>query len=76
MYIYIYILCKKFLFFEFINMYMSDTLIGWYNYMHAHIDSSMYHQQQNKWYPQRCSLAHFEATFYYSSTELSFKMGK
>ena len=22
----------------------------------------MYNQQQNKWYPQRCLLAHFEAT--------------
>ena len=24
----------------------------------------MYSQQQNKWYPQRCLLAHFEATFF------------
>ena len=24
----------------------------------------MYHQQQNKWYPQRCLLAHFEAIHY------------
>ena len=24
--------------------------------------TNMYHQQQNKWYPQRCLLAHFEAT--------------
>ena len=26
----------------------------------------MYNQQQNKWYPQRCLLAHFGATFYFN----------
>ena len=26
------------------------------------VDVDTYHRQQNKWYPQRCLLAHFEAT--------------
>ena len=26
----------------------------------------MYNQQQNKWYPQRCLLAHFKATLYFN----------
>ena len=26
-------------------------------------EQAMYSQQQNKWNPQRCLLAHFEATF-------------
>ena len=25
-----------------------------------------FRQQQNKWYPQRCLLVHFEATLYFS----------
>ena len=33
----------------------------------------MYHQQQNKWYPQRCLFAHFEAT---ANIECSFEMSK
>ena len=33
--------------------------------------NSGYHQQQNKWYPQRCLLAHFEATLYFSRTEFT-----
>ena len=37
--------------------------------------SSLYSQQQNKWYPQRFLLAHFEATFYFSRTELKKKWG-
>ena len=31
----------------------------------------MYHQQQNNWYPQRCLLANFEATFYFNRSELT-----
>ena len=31
----------------------------------------MYHQQQNKWYSQRCSLARFETTVYFSNTEFT-----
>ena len=30
-----------------------------------------YRQQQNKWYPFKCLLAHFEATLYFSSIEFS-----
>ena len=30
----------------------------------------MYHHQQNKWYPQRCLIALFEATL-----DFSFEMG-
>ena len=26
----------------------------------------IYHRQKSKWYPQRCLLAHFEATLYFS----------
>ena len=46
----------------------------------------MYSHQQNKWYPQRSLLAHFEATFYFNRSEFttyylliiecSFEMGK
>ena len=32
----------------------------------------MYHQQQNKWYLQRCLLAHFEVTLYFSHAEFSY----
>ena len=32
---------------------------------------AMYRQQQNKWYPQRCLLAHFEATLDFSHIELT-----
>ena len=28
-----------------------------------------YHQQQNKWYLQRCLLAHFETIFYFSHSD-------
>ena len=31
----------------------------------------MYDQQQNKWYPQRCILAHFEATLDFSRSEFT-----
>ena len=31
----------------------------------------MYHQQQNKWYPQWCLLAHFEASINFSLNEFS-----
>ena len=34
-----------------------------------------YHRQQNKWYPQRCLLGHFEATFATAKVECSFEMG-
>ena len=30
-----------------------------------------YHQQHNKWYLQRCLLAHFEAKFYFSRTKFT-----
>ena len=30
----------------------------------------LYHQQQNKWYLQRWLLSYFEATLYFSRTEL------
>ena len=30
-----------------------------------------YHQQQNKWYPYWCLLAHFEATFDLSRSEFT-----
>ena len=41
----------------------------------------MYRQQQNKWYPNKCLLAYFEATFYFSHSEFtkiecSLEMGK
>ena len=42
-------------------------------FSHMH---DMYHQQQNKWYPQRCLLAHIEATLDFSRSECSFEMGK
>ena len=29
-----------------------------------HIYRYLYSERQNKWYPQRCLLAHFEVTFY------------
>ena len=32
----------------------------------------MYSQQQSKWYPQRCLLAHFEATLDFSRSEFTF----
>ena len=32
----------------------------------------MYHQQQNKWYPVRFLLAHFEATLYLNRTEFTY----
>ena len=32
----------------------------------------MYDQQQNKWYPQKCILAHFEATLDFSRSEFTF----
>ena len=32
--------------------------------------NQMYSQQQNKWHPQRCLLAHFEATFYLAVANL------
>ena len=31
----------------------------------------MCHQQQNKWYPQMCLLARFEATLYFSLNEFT-----
>ena len=31
----------------------------------------MYHQQQNKWYPQGFLLTHFEATLHFSRTEFT-----
>ena len=40
-------------------------------YLQIHIYFFMYHQQQNKWYPQRCLLIHIEAKI-----ECSFEMGK
>ena len=30
-----------------------------------------YHRQQNKWYPQRCLLAQFEATLDFSRSEFT-----
>ena len=35
------------------------------------ICTPLYHQQQNKWYPQRCLLAHFEATLDFSRREFT-----
>ena len=32
--------------------------------------NQMYSQQQNKWHPQECVLAHFEATFYLAVANL------
>ena len=34
-------------------------------------ETPLYHQQQNKWYPQRCLLAHFEAILDFSRTEFT-----
>ena len=34
-------------------------------------ESSMYHQQQNKWYPQKCLLVHFEAPLDFSRSEFN-----
>ena len=31
----------------------------------------MYHRQQNKWYPKRCLLAHFEATLDFSRSSVA-----
>ena len=33
--------------------------------------SLSHHQQKNKWYPQRCLLVHFEATFDFSRIEFT-----
>ena len=33
--------------------------------------SSLYHHQQNKCYPQKCVLAHFEATLDFSRSEFT-----
>ena len=33
----------------------------------------MYHQQQNKWYPQRSLFAHFEDTLDFSRSEFTCK---
>ena len=40
-------------------------LYSLYNSMSKYGVDSMYHQQQNKWYPQRCLLAYFQATLYF-----------
>ena len=32
---------------------------------------TMYHRLQNKWYPQRCLLAHFEAALDFSRSEFT-----
>ena len=36
----------------------------------------MFNQQQNKWYSQRCLLAHFETTFATDKIECIFEMSK
>ena len=36
--------------------------------------NKMYHQQQSKWYPQRCLLAHYEATFDFSRREIYLRI--
>ena len=39
-------------------------------FLHMHI-ISRYHRQQNKSYPQRCLLAHFEVTLNFSRSEFT-----
>ena len=41
------------------------------NYVLIRIYIEVYHQQQNKWHPQRCLLAHFEATLDFSRSEFN-----
>ena len=38
---------------------------------YAKFQMKWYHQQQNKWFPQRCLLAHFEATLDFSRSEFT-----
>ena len=39
--------------------------------VHSLHHSCLYHQQQNKWYTQRCLLAHFEAKLDFSRREFT-----
>ena len=39
--------------------------------MKLHTKHFMYHRQQNKCYPQRCLLVHFEATLDFSCSEFT-----
>ena len=43
-----------------------------YVYLHMYFaELHRYHQQQNKWYPHSCLLAHFQATVDFSQSKIN-----
>ena len=45
-----------------LTLFGGEILEAWLNFLSQKL---MYNQQQNKWYPQRCLLVHFEPTLYF-----------
>ena len=49
----------------------SDVMLRFRSVTSKKVTRIMYHHQQNKCYPQRCLLAHFEATLDFSRSEFT-----
>ena len=53
------------------SVFEVNNAVRLYIYTHSHSNYAHAHRQQNKCYPQRCLLAHFEATLDFSRSEFT-----